>query len=125
MPTNADPCDYTRVDERGVTIIRLHRQVSIDRFVEIVQTLVDEGVSSRRLWNLGSYFDFTAPELRGIAAMGKSLPPYRGVSAYVASEDLHFGLVRMFEALREQEGYQTRAFRNEEEAMEWLSLVDR
>ncbi|MFQ5350627.1 MAG: hypothetical protein ACE5EG_09320, partial [Thermoanaerobaculia bacterium] len=80
----------------------------------------ETGVSDRRIWYLTENFSFTAEEIKNIAARGRVHWPSAARVAYLAADDLTFGLLRMFEVFREQENYQTRVFREEQEALEWL-----
>ena len=79
---------------------------------------LDDG--HRRLWDLTKGFSVTSNDIRQIAEYGKQVWPHPSKVAYVASDDLAFGLLRMFEAYREGDGYQTRIFRTEDEAITWF-----
>ena len=113
--------DYSRETLEGVSVIRLHRQVSIDRLLEIVMMVATDGVSDRRLWFVANYFDFSRAEVQRVAELGRRLWPGPGQVAYVADEAVFYGLLRMFAAYRHQDGYETGTFLDEESALEWLS----
>ncbi|MDJ0710745.1 MAG: STAS/SEC14 domain-containing protein [Woeseiaceae bacterium] len=104
----------------GVTTLRLTRQLTLDDFLQMLDDIDDGKVTDRRLWDATNFFDFTAAEIRQIAARVKKKWPHAERVAFVAADDLTFGLARMFEAFREEEGFLTKVFRDEEEARAWL-----
>ena len=77
-------------------------------------------LGNKRLWDISQCFNFSSKELRKIAKYGKGkwLPPSK--VAYIASNDLAFGLLRMFDVYREEDGYETKIFRSEPEGLAWL-----
>ena len=104
----------------GITTLRLTRQMTLEEFLGVLDDTLELGLTNRRLWDANRHFDFSAEEIRAIANHGKKIWPGAARVAFLAEDDLTFGLLRMFEAFREQENYQTKAFRDEEEAREWL-----
>ena len=82
---------------------------------------------ARSLWDLrDASFSLSREEVRSLAEFagrGSTLrPPAR--LAFVASRNLEFGLLRMFEAFREQEGVEIEVFRDYEEALKWVNGED-
>ena len=73
-----------------------------------------------KLWDFTPGFDLENSEVIELAeyAKRKILGPLR--SAMVSPTDVVFGLIRMYEVHRENDQQDTRAFRNIEEAVEWL-----
>ena len=67
-------------------------------------------------------YDYTTEEIQQIAAYGKQLWQENARVGFLVQGELAYGLARMLEAYRDQEGYLTRVFKNEAEAMEWLAL---
>jgi hypothetical protein len=55
--------------------------------------------------------------------LGRRLWPRPARVAYVGSGVVFYGLLRVFEVC-DQDGYMTRAFLSEEEAMTWLALLE-
>ncbi len=104
----------------GITTLRLTRQLTVDEFLQMLDDVGKGDVTDRRLWDATNFFNFSAEEIRQIAVKVKDKWPQAERVAFVASDDLTFGLVRMFEAFRTQEGFLTKVFRNEEQAREWL-----
>ena len=84
---------------------------------------LQEGPSVRVLWDLrAAEFDLSAREVRESAAFAKRNSPYGALRmAFVASQQVEFGLLRMWEAYRDEEGAQIAVFREREQALEWLS----
>ncbi|REJ76947.1 MAG: hypothetical protein DWQ36_01960 [Acidobacteria bacterium] len=80
------------------------------------------GPRRRILWDLRqSEFSFQADEVRNLAeSVRREAPPGDLRTAFLVSRDLHFGLVRMFEMMRETEVSQTGTFRDLEQALAWL-----
>lgn len=111
--------DFSHETRDGVSIIRFHRQVTIDRLLEIVEAVIPE-VSDRRLWHVASHFDFSPAEVERLSALGRRLWPGPARVAYVADQTAQYGMLRMFEAYRHQESYETRTFMDEPSALEWL-----
>ncbi len=64
--------------------------------------------------------NYSANEMRAIAARARGHWPGQAQVAYVAAGELSYGLMRMFQVFREEEGYQSRVFRDEQDAEEWL-----
>lgn len=75
------------------------------------------------LWDMRhSRFNASPEEVRELAEFartGSRLEPGARM-AFVASGDLEFGLIRMFEVFREDERTETNVFRDVEEAWSWL-----
>ena len=72
------------------------------------------------LWDLKEGIDLPAEQLKEIARYGKkvnSLPSRAGI---IASDDVSFGLMRIYDAYREQEQHETRVFRSRQQAIKWL-----
>ena len=106
--------------EDGITTVRLTRKLGLDEFLQMIDDVAKAGVADRRLWDTTRKFNFAASEIRQIAAHAKSVLPRAKCVAFVAADDLTFGQVRMFEAFRDEEGFRTKAFRDEQAAREWL-----
>ena len=112
--------DYSIERDENITTIRLHRELTLDEVLDVVDQVAQSDVSNRRLWDLTRNFVFTSAEIAQIAERGKTHWPSASRVAYVAADDLSFGLLRMFEVYREQENYETRVFREEQGARDWL-----
>ena len=77
------------------------------------------------VWDLrrGTLVELTADEIRGTIhyAAGRIEARGRGRMAIVVSQDVDYGIGRMFAAYAERTGIERRVFRNLEEAIHWAS----
>ena len=111
------------VDEvDGITVVRVERRLSLDEFLEVIDRVGSAYDSRRRLWLLADTFDLTAGEIEKLADRGRRVWPSPSRVAYVASNDLGYGLLRSFEVYREEEGYDTRVFRDEASSARMATL---
>lgn len=77
----------------------------------------------RVLWDLRTAnLDLAAREIRELATFAATMAPSSGEirSAYVVSSDLEFGLLRIFEMVREADGVHTLVTRDLQTAIDWL-----
>ncbi|NKB33542.1 MAG: hypothetical protein GKR91_10640 [Pseudomonadales bacterium] len=117
--------EEVKIEERsGVTIIRFQRNLKFSEVVDVIKNVALQDISSRRLWDVRAGFDFNADQIRQIATLGKSIWSDQARVAYLTDSELAYGLIRMFEAYRDQEGYLTHVFTHEDEAMDWLTAKD-
>lgn len=112
--------NFSITDQSECTVIRFLRDLELSEVLAVIDEVAKQDDGHRRLWDLTKGFSFTTNQIREIAEYGKQVWPHPSKVAYVASGDLSFGLLKMFEAYREGGGYQTKIFRNEEEALEWF-----
>ena len=76
---------------------------------------------SLRLWDFSAVqSSLSVQQLRGLALLGKSksYPPSK--VALVATQTVHYGLLRMYTVFRQDETSDHRVFRTVEEARSWL-----
>lgn len=110
--------------EPGIAIANGYGLMKLDDIQECAQTLwkATNGQATRMLWDLRSVtFDINVDDVRQFAEFAKKLfsgPDVR--SAFVASTDFEYGLIRMFEMFREAPGFTTQVFRDRDAAIEWL-----
>lgn len=104
----------------GITTIRPTRPLSAEELLQVMADVAELDVGNRRLWDVTRSFDFTADEIRSAASQSRMLWQGAARVAFVAEDDPSFGQMRMFEVFREQENFQTRVFRDEISAREWL-----
>jgi len=114
--------EYEIEDQSGISIIRLKRKLEFEEIIQVMLAVSTETVSEYRLWDMAAGYDFSTEQIQAIAALGKQLWPDSARVAFMVKGDLAFGLVRMMEAYRDQEGYLTHAFTDEAEAIRWLRL---
>ena len=110
---------YSIATRSECTVIRFHRDLELAE----VLALIDEVAKlddPNRLWDVTKCISFTSDQLRQIAEYGKQVWPHPFKEAYVGSNDLSFGLLKMYQVYRDQDGEQTNVFRTEEEAINWF-----
>ena len=117
--------DYSIENLDGITTIRLARQLGLKEILGVIDEVAARGGYSRRLWEVSGKLDFTSGEIETIAEHGKVTWPDPARVAYVATDPLSFGLLRMLEVYRDQQDYETRVFRSEQDALEWLRAWER
>ena len=78
----------------------------------------------RRLYVFSDGMDLSADDIRHLARFSANLEHRAEKIAAVVLDDVSFGLSRMFEVYREDEGTEARAFRDETEALQWLRETD-
>ncbi len=110
------------IEDRGdVTVIRFLRTVSKQEIFEIIDVIATRGQCNKRLWLLGEYLRLSAEEMAEIGEYGRTTIAGPGRVAYVADDDLTFGLTSIHAAYRKTGGYEDQLFRDEASAMAWLS----
>lgn len=112
----------------GIAIGIAHGSLTLDEIKESAAAMwrAVEASEVRMLWDLrDARFDLAQTAVRDLAEFVRRLVSVSNVrTAFVASRDLEFGLIRMFEALRDEEGVRTSVFRDRERAVEWLENVE-
>jgi hypothetical protein len=80
------------------------------------------GPRARFLWDIReAEFDLPADQVRELAEYAKRTSPFPDLrTAFVVREGLQFGLVRMFEVMRETPGARVRVFTEADPALDWL-----
>ena len=77
--------------------------------------------SGLRLWDFShDGWDLTTGQLQKLAGYAKNKFISPSKVALVANKDLSFGVSRIYEAFRKQEGLEIEVFRTEKEALNWL-----
>lgn len=110
------------IEERGdVTVIRLRRSLNKQEILAIIDVIATLGPREKRLWLLGNHLRLTPEEMSEIGDYGRE--KIRGVSrvAYVADDDVTFGLTNIQAAYRNVGGFEDQLFRDEASALAWLS----
>ena len=112
--------DFVIEQQDGIATIRPTRLLSAEGLLQVMADVAKLDAGNRRLWIGTRFFKFTADEVRSVASQSRTLWPGAARVAFVAEDDLSFGLIRMFEVYREQENFQTKVFRDEPMARTWL-----
>ena len=115
---------FTLDDSEGFLRVKLYGPVSVENVRVVFDAMTRSGqfTESRRLWDMRECrLDLSSDELLEMASVAKSrdLPDSRG--AMLASRDLNFGMSRMHQVFRKSDDISLRVFRDEEEAVAWVS----
>lgn len=111
--------------ESGIAIGVARGEMGLEDIKDAAAALwrATEGKLTRMLWDLRlATFELDAEQVRELAEFIKRLtegPRIR--TAFVVAGDLEFGLVRMFQRLREAPGAEAEVFRDRALAVEWLT----
>lgn len=73
-----------------------------------------------RLWDFSCGADLAGKDIERVAEHAKTIQIQSGKVAIVAPQNLTYGLFRMYEVHRKEEGIQLNVFRSLKEAREWL-----
>ena len=115
--------------ERQLTIHICSGIILKQELIDAVKALYDSETTPNHLWDItdSDFSQITGIELEGVAKFAKQCAPTRigGRTAFVATDDLGFGLARMYEVFAEQVGQRVeiRVFRSRKKAEKWLSAV--
>ena len=105
----------------GILVIQFHIKPSLDETKQVMDEARSMADGQLRLWIFDESVDFTTDELEALSNYGKTIWPTPSKAAIVASDDLSYGVMRIHGVFRAQEDHETRVFRSEEEATEWLN----
>ena len=105
----------------GISIIRSFKELTFQDIIEIIDDMSENYSYERRLWDISEYgMCLTSDELEKIAVYGKLNFIKPSKMAIVVSNNLDFGLARMFEAYRAEKKVKTMVFHKKQEACSWL-----
>lgn len=115
-------------EETGIPITTVRGELTESDFMQFVIAGRDVPAfwqASKSLWDLRQVTEF--PSTSGIHSLARFVqvylkPPYQ--VAIVVSQDVHFGLTRMFSILGEQPGVVRRVFRDYDQAWIWLLTTE-
>ena len=108
--------------ENGITCVRFIQKPSYADLQRAVDDLAENYPYEFRLWDLSDVlFDLSMEDIQAIADYGKRRFTKPNKAAFVAPQDLSYGVMRAFEVYRKQDHADARVFRTREEALEWLN----
>lgn len=106
----------------GITIVRLLKRVDGNDVRLIFDEMMKHNPSRFTLWNFEHGWEISPAQIQKLATYtrlnSKSTPQIS--LAVVTTEDLSYGLTRMFKAYREGSDYNQQNFQSESEAIAWL-----
>ncbi len=109
------------IEERdGVIVITLTRALSKTEICSIIDVIASLDNPTKRLWLLGSHVRLTPEEMSDIGEYGRETIEGPSKVAYVADDDLTFGLTNIQAAYRNVGGFEDQLFRDEASALAWL-----
>jgi hypothetical protein len=111
-------------EKEGVLFIGIKGEPTVADITQALdQTRDESGYSSlSRLWDFRkAVFDFSAEELEEIASHAASADDRPAKVAMLVNQDLSYGVSRMYEAYRKNALTDVKVFREEAEAVDWLT----
>jgi hypothetical protein len=110
----------------SLTILTVNGKITSEDLIQFCEDLCNHGMTRHLLWDLtnADLTRITKGEIEQIAKVGKSYADLRinGKTAFLAHQDLQFGLSRMYQAATEikEHPIQHCVFRDMEKAIAWL-----
>lgn len=111
---------YSIEEREGVMVIRLKRSLSKQEIFSVIDVIAESGSPAKRLWYLGNHVRLTPEDMSDIGAYGRDRISGPGRVAYVADDDVTFGLTNIQAAYRNAGGFEDQLFRDEQSALAWL-----
>ncbi len=113
-----------------LTVYIVHGEITADKIIQTVKELYAEDHSKFIIWNLlsGTLCKISGDELEQIAQIVKLILKEKILNgrkiAIIISENIDYGIVRMYETLAEIEGIPAEYMicKNMEEAKQWLGI---
>ena len=121
----------SHIDETNkLTVFKATGVLRYDEIISAVKSFYEGQPTENVLWDLSDITEIqlTSEQVESIVSLSKRFNSARskGKTAFVAQNDLVYGLSRMFNTLGEISGapFQRWAFRSMEEAYQWFSEED-
>jgi len=123
ITSNTDP-------SKDLTTLTATGNITFEDIIEVVKTFKDDPPAKNILWDYSEAYPvdpFDATDMDKIAALAKTNLNLReqpdGKTAFAATSDFIFGLVRMYTTYLELQGpsHHIQVFRSLDEAHEWLA----
>ena len=106
--------------EDGITICRFSEVAEHAALEKAIKEALELDETGLRLWVFAKGTNISTGELKGLIALSDGRQRKPSKAAFVATDDLTFGLARMQASYREGERLSSRVFRDEAEALAWL-----
>ena len=119
-----DSDSFTVEQRDSVGIYRVRPGVPPSDMMDIMKQVAAADPPARRLWILSGVALYDPQAIRHMATLARRLWPKPCRVAYVATDDISFGTGRMYEVHRHEDFYTTRIFRDEEEALAWVTAEE-
>ncbi|MCG6910454.1 MAG: hypothetical protein LJE94_10070 [Deltaproteobacteria bacterium] len=114
---------YEICEKQGVLVVKIEGDPEVSDITQALDQIRDESGyrNLARLWDFrNATFNFSVSELEEIAAHAASADLERTKVAMLVSQDLSFGVSRMYRAYRQNEFTDVNVFKDESEAIKWL-----
>ncbi len=116
---------FTIESQDGIVHLQFSGQPTLQEIMAAFQDLNALADSQLRLWNFPDGLNLTAEELQDIADFTARQTPQPQRVAIVTAQDLAYGLMRMFQAYRQEGGHSSiRVYRNLDDARRFLLTGD-
>jgi hypothetical protein len=119
---------FKKIDtQNNLTLFSVSGKVSAGEIVAAIRDFYEDGVTANVFWDLtdSDLSEISASDVKHIASLSGEYPDKRasGKTAIVGPDDLSYGLLRMYETIKDfnKLPFSTKAFRNIDEAYEWLA----
>ncbi|MBT8364680.1 MAG: hypothetical protein KJP23_08235 [Deltaproteobacteria bacterium] len=113
--------NYTVEIIDDVTVVRFLIKPGPDEIRMSIDEVAAISAKGLRLWDFScGGLNLPGTQIEEMAAYAKTKFLQPSKVAIVAPEDLSYGLSRIYEALRRQEGLEIEIFRGEQKALNWL-----
>ena len=103
-----------------ISVTRFSQEPTLSEIKSAIDDVAAMGEFRKRLWIFDAGIDLRTDEIVEIGQYSKEMWSEPSVTAIVVPDDFSFGLARMYDAFREQEGVKSMVFRTESEAMDWF-----
>ena len=111
---------YSIDTKDGVSAVRFFKKARADDVICAFNELINSNPSRLRLWHLEGGWDLSPSQIQEFASYTKSKSTEEVRLAVVTTEDLSYGLTRMFQAYRQEAQFHQQNFTTESEAIRWL-----
>ncbi|MDH3641177.1 MAG: hypothetical protein OES38_03725 [Gammaproteobacteria bacterium] len=105
---------------QDVLVIRVASRTQLGDILDIIDEASAIQHYARRLWVVSGGLNLSPEQIDEVAKHGRNRWPAPSRVAYVGPADLTFGIMRMLEVYTERDGFDTRVFREERDALAWL-----
>ena len=111
---------YKIIVEDGIVHIRFHGRPTLKDVLACFSELQDMPDTRYRLWYFEEGIDLQSGDVRYVADFTSNLGVQPERVALVSAHDPGYGLLRMFQSYRNDQGVEVRVFRNYDEAYNFL-----
>ena len=100
--------------------VRFSCEPKISDILEAIDEIATIDENGLRLWDMSKGLNLTNDEVKEIAEYAKISLKTPGKTVLVSPQDHTFGISRIHDVYRDQDGHDSMVFRTEQEAIAWL-----